>query len=168
VERVRVLAVCVLLPALSAACEAAQGGKASGTSEQRDTEVAVACEAYNVAVSAVVHGPRENLLAGYETLERAAGQIDAEDLKAALNDFVASRDSGSGQVGDVSSATAEPAPATSYPAPEARGSDAPATGSAPPLAEIDPATDGYVYLNLLCQEAGLLRPHRPSPPASEG
>jgi hypothetical protein len=168
VERVRVLAGCVLLAALSAACEVAQGGKASGTSEQRDAEVAVACEAYNVAVSAVVLGPRENLLAGYETLERAAGQVDAEDLKAALNDFVASRDSGSGQVGDVSSATAEPAPSTSYPAPEGRGSDAPATGFVPPLAEIDPATDGYVYLNVLCQETGLLRPHRPSPPASEG
>ena len=164
-QRVGVFAVCVLLVALSGACEAVQSWRAgaAGAPEERDREVAFVCETYGRAVKAILTRNGEERLAGYETLERAAGQVDADDLKAALNDMVASGERGSGLVSERPSVTRDAAV-------EEPGSESPWPDESvpPPLAEIDPATDGWLYLNLLCHEAHLQRPlGPPSPPASE-
>ncbi len=158
------LVFCVLVVALSGGCEAVQSWTAGsgGTSEQRDREVAFVCEAYGRAVKAIITRRGKERLAGYETLERAAGLVDADDLKAALNDMVASGERGSGLVSERPSVTRDAAV-------EGPGSESPwpDTSVPPPLAEIDPATDGWLYLNLLCHEAHLQRPLGPPSPPSE-
>ncbi|CAN5485890.1 hypothetical protein BH23ACT7_BH23ACT7_13460 [soil metagenome] len=120
------------------------------------------CEAYGRAVKAIITRRGEGRLAGYETLERASGQVDADDLKAALNDMVAKRERGSGLVRERPSAAPDAAV-------EEPGSESPWPDESvpPPLAEIDPATDGWLYLSLLCLEAHLQRPLGPPSPASE-